>query len=344
MESLDIAPSVGRAASSGRPGANPRPFLKAADIHARIQSQWPAILALLGVPHNFLLLKKPGPCLFCGGKDRWVFDNRSGRGDYFCRRCGSGDGFNLLIKFTGENFATVRKRVMEVAGLTGERTHPVQHVAPATRETGQPAKPSPCALALMHTSCTVDDCQDARTYFNIRGLWPLPAKCTVRAHLSVEYWEDGRRTGRHAALVAPVRDINGEFVTAHVTFLKDGWKLRGQEPRKLISKLTGRQGCSVRLVPIDGEVLGIAEGIETALSAAKMHRMPTWAAINAPLLGKFIPPEGVRHLVVFADRDVAGLEAARKLMERLQGRVHVEVQLPSAPHKDWNDVTLETLA
>ena len=91
-------------------------------------------------------------------------------------------------------------------------------------------------------------------------------------------------------------------------------------------------------MPLSGDTLGLAEGLETALSACQLHQVPTWAALNSALLAKFEPPEGVCKLLVFADRDVAGLEAAGKLLERLQGRITVELRAPPAPHKDWNDV------
>jgi hypothetical protein len=43
-------------------------------------------------------------------------------------------------------------------------------------------------------------------------------------------------------------------------------------------------------------------------------------------------------VAIYADRDEAGLMAACRLMERLQGRVRLEVRVPSAPAKDFNDV------
>lgn len=319
-------------------------MLKAADTHARVD--WPTVLLFLGVPTTFLRLKKAGPCPFCGGADRWTFDNRRGRGDYFCRRCGAGDGFSLLQRFLKEDFATVRKRVLQVAGLasksggvtkgcTASQNHHKRREAKSER-----AKPTGRVLDLLRSSCSVEDCADARAYLESRGIWPLPVTCGLRAHPSVEYFEEGRRVGRYATLLAPVCDIKGEFVSLHVTYLHEGRKLQGHEARKLLSKTTDREGCSVRLLPLEGDVLGVAEGIETALSAARVHDIPAWAALTTSLLAKFEPPRSVRRVVVYADRDVPGLEAAAKLMERLQGRVRLEMRLPPGSAKDWNDVIM----
>ena len=41
--------------------------------------RWHGILTALGVPQEFLT-GKHGPCPICGGKDRFRFDNKNGRG------------------------------------------------------------------------------------------------------------------------------------------------------------------------------------------------------------------------------------------------------------------------
>ena len=66
--------------------------------------------------------------------------------------------------------------------------------------------------------------------------------------------------------------------------------------------------------------------------------LPVWAALNTSLLSRFEPPPGVHRVVVFADRDVAGLEAALELTARLDGRTTVETRIPKAPANDWADV------
>jgi putative DNA primase/helicase len=201
------------------------------------------------------------------------------------------------------------------------------------------AKPTNRVLALLRESCAVEDCDAAIIYLRSRGLWPLPKGHGLKAHPSVEYWQDSQSIGRYPALVAGVRDMCGELVTVHVTYLQEtGEKLQGFEPRKLLSGMSGREGCAVPLMRMGGDALGIAEGIETALAAATMHGMPVWAALNTSLLQKFEPPEKINKLVIFADRDVAGLDAAAKLMQRLQEKVRLEIRTPQV--KDWNDALM----
>jgi putative DNA primase/helicase len=91
-------------------------MIRADEIHARVGSSWPQILVQLGVPEA-MLRNKHGPCPACGGKDRFRFDNKRGRGDYICGQCGAGDGFRLLERVHGWPFSEARKRVIEGPGF-----------------------------------------------------------------------------------------------------------------------------------------------------------------------------------------------------------------------------------
>jgi putative DNA primase/helicase len=230
---------------------------------------------------------------------------------------------------------------MEAAGIEEDEnvtSASVRAPLPARIPEGETitARPTDRVLRLRRDRCVLENCDDAVDYLASRHLWPLPPGCTLHAHSTVEYFSDGERIGRYPALIADVRDVAGELVTCHVTWLHQGKKLEGHEPRKLLGPMTGRTGCAVRLMP-SAPVMGIAEGIESALSAALLDGIPVWAALNTALLARFEPPPGVTTLRVYGDRDEAGLSAALRLFERLQGRVRIEIRLPRSPHKDFND-------
>jgi putative DNA primase/helicase len=314
--------------------------VKAAEIHARLGSSgWSNVLARLGVPAE-ALRNRHGACPACGGKDRFRFDNKRGRGDFICNQCGAGDGFALLMRVRGCDFATARREIIQAAGLVDDERNAGRAFAEPART--QVARPTQRVLRIVKSSCSVESCDEAVAYLQSRRLWPLPAGHNLRAHASVEYWVEGTVVGRYAALLGLVRDLAGELVTVHVTYLDGGRKLARHEPRKILSPLTGREGCAVRLLPLAGDVLGVAEGIETALSAATTQRIPVWAALNASLLARFDLPAGVSCLRIYADRDAPGFESAARLMERLQGKVRVEFCPPPVPHKDWNDARVAT--
>lgn len=311
--------------------------LDAGELHRILAGRWPEFLIRLGVDEQHLR-NRHGPCPACGGKDRFRFDDKEGRGTWICSQCGAGDGFRLLETVNGWTFAEARRAVIDALGLDRD-TVPLP--APRrSRESDDQAVAQPTARVrdLLRTSAPPEAVQDAIDYLGSRYLWPLPDHCSWRAHAAAEYWDGREMIDRFPALVAEVRDQAGGLVTAHVTYLQNGRKLEADAPRKILSKMTGRRGCAVRLMPLAGEVLGIAEGIETALAAHRFHGVPVWSALNASLLAKFIPPPAAHQVIIFADRDVPSLEAAYHLRDELDGRCSVELRLPPAPANDWADV------
>ncbi|TPW04130.1 MAG: virulence-associated protein E [Alphaproteobacteria bacterium] len=105
-------------------------------------------------------------------------------------------------------------------------------------------------------------------------------------------------------------------------------------PRRVIGRLLGG---AVRL-QAPSETLLIAEGVESALSAAHALGAPAWAALSAANLARFAPPAGVRRLIIAADADAAGLHAATILAERRRHEVDaVKITTPPEGFNDWND-------
>lgn len=85
------------------------------------RGQWPAILASNGIADQHLV-NKHGPCPVCGGRDRYRFDNRDGRGTFYCNQCGAGDGFRLLELFTGQRKGEVLRLVANWLGMDTRST------------------------------------------------------------------------------------------------------------------------------------------------------------------------------------------------------------------------------
>ena len=190
---------------------------------------------------------------------------------------------------------------------------------------------------LRRTSSAPDSVKDVVSYLASRRLWPLPDGCTLRAHAGAEYWSERKCIGRYPALLADVVDVDDELVTLHTTYLHAGAKLVDHPAKKLLSPMVGRRGCAVRLLPLDGDTLGVAEGLESALAAIVLHGVPVWSALNTSLLAKWIPPPGVKRVVIYSNRDVPGLQAAWQLRDALSGKCDVELKLPPAPLGDFAD-------
>jgi putative DNA primase/helicase len=84
--------------------------------------------------------------------------------------------------------------------------------------------------------------------------------------------------------------------------------------------------------------LGIAEGIETALAAAR-HFTPMWATIDAGQMAKFPILAGIESLTIFADYDLAGMKAATAAQERyfMAGRP-AQIVRSHVVGQDYNDI------
>ncbi len=52
----------------------------------------------------------------CGGSDRFRFDDKEGRGTWFCNQCGAGDGLKLVEKVFGVSASEAAGKVNAVTG------------------------------------------------------------------------------------------------------------------------------------------------------------------------------------------------------------------------------------
>jgi putative DNA primase/helicase len=89
-----------------------------------------------------------------------------------------------------------------------------------------------------------------------------------------------------------------------------------------------------------GDVLGIAEGLETALSAMELHGLPVWACLGASRMRNVAIPAEVERVIIFADRDQPGHEAAMKAAQCFRPALNVSVRFAPEGCGDWNDAVL----
>jgi len=172
----------------------------------------------------------------------------------------------------------------------------------------------------------------------LAGVWPLP-EC-LRLHRALPCWDGDERIGTFPAMVAPLVAPDGRIVALHRTYLTaDGRKADVRSPKKLTATAGPLSGACIPLSEPQRGVIGIAEGIETALAAWCASGVPTVAAYCAGNLAAWQWPAGVQRVVAFADNDRAGREAADELRARaLAARLRCEVLTPSDDGADWCDV------
>lgn len=289
--------------------------------------KWYGLLLGFGLSER-QLSGKHCACPLCGGKDRFRFDNKDGRGTYFCSHCGAGDGVSLVMALRGMDFKAAAKEIEQAAGVVQAasiaKAQDEAEKIEKLRRVWSESKPLQVGDEVVH-------------YLAWRGLPIAQLPDSIRLHPALPYFDGERFVGKFPTMVARVVDHNGAGLTLHRTYLQDGRKAPVESAKKL---MPGKaiSGGAVRLSPA-GRCLGVAEGIETALAASELFGMPTWSCISAHGIETFEPPDGVDQLIIFADNDESftGQRAAYAAAFRLKQRgIAVDVKIPDVPG-DWLD-------
>ena len=172
----------------------------------------------------------------------------------------------------------------------------------------------------------------AETYLRTRGLEP-PETPDLLFHPDLTDFETKRGW---SGMVAIARDGAGEPTGGiHRTYLLDDGSAKAPPGKKMLGPIAGG---AVRLAPFpeDGHV-GVAEGIETALSAHAIFGVPTMAALSADGLRRWQWPAGTTRVTIFADAGHAGMQAAATLADRLNlADIPSRIQAP-LHGDDFND-------
>jgi len=144
----------------------------------------------------------------------------------------------------------------------------------------------------------------------------------------------------YPALIAIVRDVNGDPAGLHRTWLDpvSPAKAALDNAKKSLGTI---RGGAIRLFPAKSFVV-VAEGIETALAIRTARPdLPVWAAIASGHLAECQLPTAIQEILIAADHDAngAGLKAAERLAERLiaEGR-RVWLVMPPRVDTDFADV------
>lgn len=300
-----------------------------------------------------------------------LFKDAAKTGGGICNTCGAHfDGWAILMWLKGWSFLDAVEEVGRVLGLEPEdymhrRPQMPRHNGAAA---GGPQNAEQIRARIMSiladtVPITNKSAKPLWRYWLARG---IPAgrvglaidnhKRVLRFHPSLPYYQqsaDGRPVlfGFFPALIGVVSDVNGNGVTIHRIYIAPDGSGKAKVP-----------GGAKKLYPVPGDAtlsgaaihlgspsvsMGVAEGIETALSVTLATGEPVWSVLNASLLAQWTPPKKVSHVTIWADRDRSrvGEEYARRLRTRLQKMgISVRVMIPGGPIPpdmsgiDWNDV------
>jgi len=195
------------------------------------------------------------------------------------------------------------------------------------------------ARRLWHSATAISD-SPAEGYLAQRGI--LRASDQLRYLERTPLGPRGAVQFLPAMLAAVTTDIG--IIAVHRTFLDTvSGKLAGFESPK---RALGSLGYgAVRLAPPAAGRLGLAEGIESALSAMQLFGIPCWATLGNERFGLVAIPEGVRELYLFIDNDAGGELADQRARRAYSepGRV-IQSRAPASTGFDWNDELKARLA
>ena len=294
-------------------------------VFDNVRGRWKALLPLLGVEARFLT-GRHGPCPMCAGTDRWRFDDKQGFGTWICSQCGAGGPLKLLERLYGWGPAEVAQRLEKVMGEA------LRVPAATVNDRGTVDEELVDKLNAMTRKWN-----GSRKAGPDGPVWRYLRMRAISYDPSVFLRE--RVYADHAEMLAMVQMPSGVPCQVHRTVVAPDEVVRYLMPGPHPA------GSAARLMPWKAPgVLGIAEGVETALSASQCYGVPVWAALNAGRLRTWAPPLGCTRVMVFADNDIndVGRDAAVFLAQNLEASgLQVRITMPKKPGFDYNDCLIE---
>ena len=295
--------------------------MKTIDI---VKNHIPQILSAYGLPPITGNKHYKGECPICSKRGKFRIDNKENTGSYICV-CSSGDIWKLLIEVTGKDFRTLARELDILLG----NVYAKEPIAPRRDYQLE-------LLAFWRTMTQVKGTSVNR-YLSSRGIWNLPAR-------AMKILGDDSES----IMFCVATNDAGNPVITHQTYLQGDKKADVDVPKRTQKVDRDRESVIDESIAIrlfePQTCLGIAEGIETALSAHQLYECAAWSVMNSSFMKKFRAPTGVEHLIVFADSDNNGTGMAAAFVcgnaNILANNDVKKVTIRYPQEGDFNDVLL----
>ncbi|EPF0938195.1 TPA: toprim domain-containing protein [Klebsiella michiganensis] len=281
---------------------------------------WPRILPALGMK---VIKNRHQACPVCGGADRFRFDDKEGRGTWFCNQCGAGDGLKLVEKVFGVSASEAAGKVNAVTGHLPPVAPEVMAAADAGTEAERKAAVALAVRLLEKTRPATGNAYLTRKGFAGRECLTLTA-----SH------KTGGVAYRAGDVVVPLYDGTGALV--NIQFINaEGLKrtLKGGQVKGACHLIDGQKQA--------GKRLWIAEGYATALTVHHLTGETVMVALSSVNLLSLASLARQKHpacqIILAADRDLngTGQTKAAAAAAACEG----VVALPPV-FGDWNDAMM----
>lgn len=174
-------------------------------------------------------------------------------------------------------------------------------------------------------------------YLQRRGI--AGASAALRHDPAAIYTDEGGQRRTAPALTILFSDEDGDRAIQRVFLTADGHKLPIADNKRFLGL---RAGATARLTP-PARIIGIAEGVEDAMSVTALYDVPCWAAGGIENYRNLTFPPEVQRIVLFTQH---GPEAERAIG---RGRANLtekqrtlDIAFPEA-EMDWNDMLVAVL-
>ncbi|MFS3593418.1 primase-helicase zinc-binding domain-containing protein [Citrobacter braakii] len=282
---------------------------------------WPRILPALGVK---VIKNRHQSCPVCGGSDRFRFDDKEGRGTWFCNQCGAGDGLKLVEKVFGVTPSVAAGKINAVTGNLSPVAPAVTAAAEAETDDDRKAAAT-LAVRLMEKTRPAT----GNAYLTRKGFPVLECLTLTAMH------KTGGVTFRAGDVVVPLYDDTGALVNLQL-INADGLKrtLKGGQVKGACYVIEGKKQA--------GKRLWIAEGYATALTVHHLTGETVMVALSSVNLLSLASLARQKHpacqIVLAADRDLSGdgQNKAAAAADACEG----VVALPPV-FGDWNDAFIQ---
>ena len=278
---------------------------------------WPRILPALGVK---VIKNRHQSCPVCGGSDRFRFDDKEGRGTWFCNQCGAGDGLKLVEKVFG---VTPSEAAGKVNAVTGNLSPVALEVIAATEAETDADRKAAAALAVRLMEKTRPASGNA--YLTRKGFPDHECVMLTATH------KTGGVTFRAGDVVVPLYGDAGAQVNVQL-INPDGLKrtLKGGQVKGACHVIEGKKQA--------GKRLWIAEGYATALTVHHLTGETVMVALSSVNLLSLASLARQKYpacqIVLAADRDLNGDGQSKAAVAA--GACEGVVALPPV-FGDWND-------
>ncbi|PVZ78523.1 DNA primase [Serratia sp. S1B] len=286
------------------------------------RGHWLSILPALGMN---VVKNRHQPCPVCGGTDRFRFDDKEGRGTWFCNQCGAGDGLTLVEKVFGVSPSEAASKVNAVTGSLPPMVPEVNATTEAETEASQ-------KNAAELTSSLMEKTRKGtgNAYLTRKGFPAHDSLMLTAMH------KTGGVTYRAGDLVVPLYDNEHGALVNLQLINSDGLKrtLKGGQVKGACHTIEGLKQA--------GKRLWLAEGYATALTVHHLTGetvVVALSSVNLLSLAGFVRQKYSTCQIVFAaDRDLNGdgQTKAAAAAETCEGMV----ALPPV-FGDWNDAFIQ---